>query len=88
MKTFAVVVGFVASFTSGTILPASRSLNRPPPLADNDVLSFGNGTFEQLLDHDNPDLGTFSQRFWWSDEFWAGPGSPVRDFATMFLRIS
>ncbi|KAF2089831.1 serine-type peptidase [Saccharata proteae CBS 121410] len=37
----------------------------------------GHTTFEQLIDHENPDLGTFSQRFWWSDEYWAGPGSPV-----------
>ena len=34
-------------------------------------------TFEQLIDHDHPELGTFSQRYFYSDEFWAGPGSPI-----------
>jgi hypothetical protein len=37
----------------------------------------GNSTFAQLLDHNNPSAGTFSQRFWWNYEFWDGPGSPV-----------
>jgi hypothetical protein len=39
--------------------------------------STGEATFQQLIDHSNPSLGTFSQRYWWSDEFYAGPGSPV-----------
>lgn len=37
----------------------------------------GNATFEQYIDHDNPELGTFSQTYWWSTEYWGGPGSPV-----------
>ncbi|KAI0886394.1 serine carboxypeptidase S28-domain-containing protein [Annulohypoxylon maeteangense] len=37
----------------------------------------GWGTFEQLLDHSNPDLGTFSQRYWYGAQYWKGPGSPV-----------
>ena len=37
----------------------------------------GNGTFQQLLDHTDPSKGTFSQTFWWSSQFWKGPGSPV-----------
>ncbi|KAK3995696.1 putative serine protease EDA2 [Cladorrhinum sp. PSN332] len=37
----------------------------------------GKGTFTQLIDHSNASVGTFSQRFWWSTEFWGGPGSPV-----------
>ena len=40
--------------------------------------SVGYGVFEQLLDHHNPGLGTFSQQYWYNDEYWAGPGSPVR----------
>ncbi|KAK4160176.1 serine carboxypeptidase S28-domain-containing protein [Cladorrhinum sp. PSN259] len=37
----------------------------------------GHGTFDQLIDHANPSLGTFKQRFWYSSEFWKGPGSPI-----------
>ena len=36
-----------------------------------------NSTFEQLIDHDNPSLGTFSQFYYYSTEFYKGPGSPV-----------
>ncbi|CAK7271425.1 hypothetical protein SEPCBS57363_004611 [Sporothrix epigloea] len=39
--------------------------------------TFGWGSFSQIIDHNNPDFGTFPQRFWYSTEYWAGPGSPV-----------
>ena len=39
--------------------------------------TFGWGTFKQVIDHNNPHLGTFLQRFWYSTEYWAGPGSPI-----------
>lgn len=35
------------------------------------------GTFDQLIDHNNPSLGTFKQRYWVNDEHYAGPGSPI-----------
>ncbi|KAG6009457.1 hypothetical protein E4U21_002372 [Claviceps maximensis] len=34
-------------------------------------------TFRQLIDHNNPSLGTFNQSYWYNAEFWAGPGSPI-----------
>lgn len=37
----------------------------------------GNSTFKQLIDHNDPSLGTFDQFYFWSTEFWGGPGSPV-----------
>lgn len=37
----------------------------------------GWGTFDQLLDHSDPSLGTFAQRYWYSAEHWKGPGSPI-----------
>ncbi|KAL2265025.1 hypothetical protein VTJ83DRAFT_7535 [Remersonia thermophila] len=37
----------------------------------------GWGEFDQLIDHSNPSLGTFKQRFWYSHEHWRGPGSPI-----------
>jgi hypothetical protein len=37
----------------------------------------GWGYFDQLLDHSNPALGTFKQRYWWNTQYWKGPGSPI-----------
>jgi hypothetical protein len=37
----------------------------------------GWGHFDQLIDHANPDLGTFKQRYWYGTEYWKGPGSPI-----------
>ncbi|AEO59356.1 hypothetical protein MYCTH_2307580 [Thermothelomyces thermophilus ATCC 42464] len=37
----------------------------------------GWGTFDQLIDHANPSLGTFKQRYWYGTEYWKGPGSPI-----------
>jgi hypothetical protein len=39
---------------------------------------YSTGYFTQLLDHENPALGTFSQRYYYDTQYWAGPGSPVR----------
>jgi hypothetical protein len=39
--------------------------------------TYGWGTFDQLLDHSNPSLGTFKQRYWYGNQFWKGPGSPI-----------
>ena len=41
------------------------------------VSAMGNSTFSQLIDHNNPELGTFEQFYYYSTEFWKGPGSPV-----------
>lgn len=41
------------------------------------VPTSGNSTFSQLVDHSNPSLGTFDQFYYYSTEFWGGPGSPV-----------
>lgn len=37
----------------------------------------GWGTFDQLVDHSDPSLGTFEQRYWYGTEHWRGPGSPI-----------
>ncbi|MCJ1472519.1 hypothetical protein MMC13_001167 [Lambiella insularis] len=61
----------------------SKGLLLPPPLKDDTIGSFhladltGSSTFQQLLDHDHPELGTFSQTFWYNAQYWKGPGSPV-----------
>ena len=49
----------------------------PPPKAAASNATYGQSTFEQLLDHSDPSLGTFSQSYWWNSEWWDGPGSPV-----------
>jgi hypothetical protein len=37
----------------------------------------GKAAFQQYIDHKNPGLGTFSQRYYWSTEYYGGPGSPI-----------
>ena len=49
----------------------------PPPASAKSTASIQESTFQQLLDHSNPSLGTFSQRYWYNAEWWGGPGSPV-----------
>jgi hypothetical protein len=34
----------------------------------------GNATFEQYIDHNNKDLGTFEQFYFYDTTFWKGPG--------------
>lgn len=38
---------------------------------------YDNATFKQLIDHNNPDLGTFDQFYYYDATHWKGPGSPV-----------
>lgn len=33
--------------------------------------------FDQLIDHSNPSLGTFKQRYWWNTDHYGGPHSPI-----------
>jgi hypothetical protein len=37
---------------------------------DDEIVIMGKGTFDQLLDHNHPEEGTFKQRFWWNAEFY------------------
>ncbi|KAG8895851.1 hypothetical protein FRC01_012164, partial [Tulasnella sp. 417] len=53
---------------------------KPPPPADDDPASASAGTayyFNQLIDHGNPSLGTFKQRYFFSDEYWTRQGAPI-----------
>ena len=74
-------VGFLTGTVSANVLGTGYRMV-PPPLTDDRGSGLrkrltGQGEFQQLIDHAHPELGTFPQRFWWSDEFYAGPGSPV-----------
>jgi hypothetical protein len=55
----------------------ARSLAAPPGDSTTPAATVLNATFEQLIDHNNPSLGTFSQFYYYSTEFYKGPGSPV-----------
>lgn len=46
-------------------------------LVDDPDTTSGEGVFQQLLDHNDPSLGTFNMSFRWNSEFWTGPGAPV-----------
>ena len=58
----------------------------PPPLAadhDDTVVKRQAASFTQYISHDKPELGTFTQRYWWNATFWKGPGSPVGCFCSL-----
>jgi hypothetical protein len=49
-----------------------------PPISDIDSSIYSaNATFTQPIDHENPELGTFEQFYYYGTEFWKGPGSPI-----------
>ncbi|KAK8073220.1 hypothetical protein PG994_004119 [Apiospora phragmitis] len=82
---------FASLFTGAAWFQAAFGLFPPAPrmepleLADNEMTSLmdvsdkmtGTGTFQQYIDHNNPDVGNFSQSFWYNATNWKGPGSPV-----------
>lgn len=39
-------------------------------LEDDDLIIMGMGTFDQLVDHNDQEKGTFQQRYWWNAEFY------------------
>ncbi|KAF2149996.1 putative serine peptidase [Myriangium duriaei CBS 260.36] len=53
-------------------LPPDNAATAPNPLANTKLASF-----DQLIDHKNPSLGTFAQRYWYNVDHWGGPGYPV-----------
>ncbi|KAL1973854.1 hypothetical protein VTN31DRAFT_5414 [Thermomyces dupontii] len=55
-----------------------RPIPVAPPIKDVASLPINESAFfDQLLDHKNPELGTFPQRYWWNSQWWKGPGSPI-----------
>ncbi|KAB5536262.1 putative serine peptidase [Coniochaeta sp. 2T2.1] len=70
----------LAGKATATVLGSLHQLVPPPLTDDREGISkraVGTGVFQQLIDHGNPSLGTFPQRFWYSTEYYGGPGSPV-----------
>ncbi|KAJ3540707.1 hypothetical protein NM208_g4940 [Fusarium decemcellulare] len=70
----AAVLALAASASGASAFLPKRLFGPPKIFAQT---ANGNGEFQQLIDHENPRLGTFSQQFWWNDEHYKGPGSPV-----------
>lgn len=69
---------FTAAYSSRDHPNNRNNWNHPPnPPMPPGRVPLANSTFEQLIDHTNPDLGTFSQFYYYSNEHWRGPGSPV-----------
>lgn len=67
-----------------------RILAAPPPASDSSTIpaTVKNATFQQLIDHSNPSLGTFSQFYYYSTEFYGGSGSPIVSISQQFLVIN
>jgi hypothetical protein len=44
--------------------------SRKAAVDDDDIVIMGKGSFDQLIDHDHPEKGTFKQRYWWNAEYY------------------
>lgn len=78
-----VVAALLTTTQTALALPPSARLPKLPKIESYNVVCDGSqagagvGHFDQLLDHGDPALGTFPQRYFWSSEYWGGPGYPV-----------
>ncbi|PYH99305.1 endoprotease endo-Pro [Aspergillus ellipticus CBS 707.79] len=83
MRSFSAVAAAALAISWASVAQAVRPPRMvPKPIARpasslSSSATTGQTTFEQLIDHNDPGKGTFSQRYWWSSEYWGGPGSPV-----------
>lgn len=74
MHSFAGLLAFVILHISGI---HAFVFGPPPEISEEDKAVVKVSTFEQFIDHNNHDLGTFSQRYFYNDQYWKGEGSPV-----------
>ncbi|KFG79118.1 putative serine peptidase [Metarhizium anisopliae] len=78
-------ISFLAAVLAELLVGASAAGNSHkydrrshiPARSNNGTAAPKAGLFDQLIDHNNPSLGTFKQRFWWSADSYGGPGSPI-----------
>ncbi|KAM7191978.1 hypothetical protein V8F20_009102 [Naviculisporaceae sp. PSN 640] len=77
----ALAAAFLILKLSSARFPLHNGIEIGPPidgsLSKRTVACSGHGTINQLIDHANPQLGTFQQRYWYNSEWWKGPGSPI-----------
>ena len=77
-----------ATFTTATF-QRGHGLDIGPPVRETrEIVGTNNtngwGTFDQLIDHNNPSLGTFPQRFWYGLQNWDGPVSRLIIYALIY----
>lgn len=86
MKSFSIAPLLLAAGASAAFFKTSTGGMRigiVEPIHNLDTLLNGTngtngwGTFDQLIDHSNPSLGTFEQRYWYGSQYWNGSGSPI-----------
>ncbi|KAK5992035.1 putative extracellular serine carboxypeptidase-like protein [Cladobotryum mycophilum] len=83
MRSFTLTAAAELLLASSALAFRPSKMGVPPePLEDALTLlaqqgGVTNGTFQQLIDHDHPELGTFTQHFFFNGDFYAGPGSPI-----------
>ena len=72
------------TFCQGWGCAQSMTDSEPPPK----MHYHKNSTFKQLIDHNNPSLGTFDQFYYYDTTYWRGPGSPVIFFSPGEVNVS
>ncbi|CEJ94727.1 hypothetical protein VHEMI10243 [[Torrubiella] hemipterigena] len=76
---WAALTSFVG-VASAYIQPFNPVQQAVTPRLPGDTSTAGHGKlefFDQLIDHSNPSLGTFKQRYWWNTDHYGGPHSPI-----------
>lgn len=71
------VVASLSLFLSGSVGFKPLRIPIPEPVPEEKVDLTKEHIFHQLIDHNDPELGTFPQRYWYNAEWWKGEGSPV-----------
>ena len=83
----AAAVCLLAQAVTVTASAVDKRLALPPQLkkrygmkyqTEVDIDLVGNGTFTQLLDHENPSAGTFKQRYFFTSEYYES-GGPISE---------
>jgi pimeloyl-ACP methyl ester carboxylesterase len=74
-------MGFIARLFAISVITllAGLSISANAAVSDSSI-NWANAkqySFTQVIDHDHPEAGTFSQRYWIFSEYASGPGAPV-----------
>lgn len=88
MRSILSTIALGVSWASFVVASRPNVPRAPAITAEAQIQQYATGWFDQLLDHDKPALGTFKQRYFWSTEYWKGPGSPVDSSLSLDLSIS